>query len=333
MATGVLIIGLDNLSNKIIPFFKKASFKLYGFDFEVDKIDFYKNDIENSVATPLFELLKQADIIVLNTYFSKYENIFRLSPFIKINALIFNTNTCKNYMAELRKIILTKDKEFIPCNFSLFPNEVVINYDKFAKMSAIRELSELFNSLSIKTSVLDPLNNDLIFSNILHIPFLLEKIFLKKEKINLFSRDILSTLIFEDIILNKNLLVKNLLNLYNFLNNKNFNLFDLIKDNYISNKVINNEINGVQFKKLLFEKIIERTLINKGFEYYSKQIFNFNSDLYSFETLNSYYIKNKENLEIYSINIKDKINNLISFLESEQITISKLQKYLDQNSI
>ena len=55
---------------------------------------------------------------------------------------------------------------------------------------------------------------------------------------------------------------------------------------------------------------------------------NFDYLNYDINFLKSYYSKNKEDIEILLLLLKEKINNLICFLEFDNLTTVKLKKYL-----
>ncbi|MDD2840047.1 MAG: hypothetical protein PHY80_02865 [Rickettsiales bacterium] len=329
----VLTIGLNDLSKKITEYLRTVELNVLGFDFDVDKIESFYHDnlIKNDSKIILQDLLKQADIIILNTDISRYVDIFRLSPFIKNDCLIINTNSYKNIDDKIKENLKNKFVDFLPCNFAFFPKNVIMNFDKNSKMALMHSLSLFFKNINIKTSDLTPKENNLVISKIYHIPFLLDSVLFKINGANFISNDYIFECTYEDIILNKENILCDLENLSsNFPNIRNKNeTLSLLDENILltSNKNSETDITRTIFGKILIEK-----LMIKLFQYRSLKTYTDNLNLgylnYKTDFLKNYYSKNEEDIEILFLLLKEKINNLICFLEFENLTPNKLKKYL-----
>ncbi len=341
--SSVLIIGLNELANDIFNIIKKFGYSAFGFDFDIDKILFYKrnNIIENSSDLLLQDLLKQADIIILNIDFSKYENIIKALPFTKNDCLILNTNIYKENSRQIKESLQNRTENFMPCNFLLFPHTVVMNQDETYKMNVILKASNFFKSININTSTLSPVDNDEIFCSLYQIPFLLQKILFKNTDFCLIKNDLKYTkydFFYRDILLNKSNIISKL---DAFLNNLSLikeedTLFDLI-DNYEiqcikekdENVNKNNIITEEIILKILTEKVFIKTFINRDIEYFL-DIKNMNFDYikYNNEDIKEYFLSHKSNIEVLSILVKEKIINLSSLLQFDDFPLDKLIKYL-----
>lgn len=328
----ILIIGLNDLSKKITEHLRAAKLDIFGFDFDVDKIELFYCDslIKNNSKVILENLLKQADIVILNMDSSRYKDIFKLSPFLKNDSLIINTNSYKELDSVIKEDLKNKLADFLPCNFSFFPKNVVMNFDKNSKMTIIHSLSMFFKNINIKISNLNPEENNSVFSKIYHIPFLLDSTLFKIHSTNFISNDFIFNHIYKDIILNKKNISSDLKNLMsNFLNIKNENeVLSLLNENILlTSNNSETEINTTIFGKILIEKLMIKLFQYRNLKTY---IDNINLDYANYKTdfLSNYYLKNKEDIEIILLLLKEKINNLICFLELDNLTPAKLKKYL-----
>ncbi len=337
----VLVVGLDKLSRKIISSLKLAKCGVTGFDFDVDRINLYNKQglISNSSSILLNDLLKEADIIILNIEYSKYEIIFRLLPFIKSDCLIVNTNIYKENIDQIRKRLQGRTNNFIPCNFLLFPSAVIMNYDIDTKMNFILKASNFFRDIKIKTSVLNPSENDKIFSKLYQIPYLLEKTLFKNNDYPLIFKETDYTeygFFFEDIILNRqNILlgiesfIDNLPNVKNMASTLEF--FDNNNLEYI--KPVENpktDIDDEIVLKILVEKVFIKTFIYRNLEYYIDLTYlNFDYVDYDMEAVKEYYIENKQAIEISMVIFREKIINLTSFIQFDDLPLNKFVKFLN----
>ncbi len=331
----VLIIGLDSLSQKVIKVLKNVDCNILGFDFDVDKINsFYRSSlITNSPHIILNDLLKESDVIIINIEYSRYKDVFKLVPFIKESCLILDTNIYKGNINEIKKMLQNRRDNFIPCNFLLFPNNIILNYDTNTKMNTIRQASDFFHKINLKTSVLDPKDNDGIFCRLYQIPYLFEHVLFKNSP----SHFVLDSnkyddydFFFNDIILNKSSILNGI---KTFLSNipdmkgefdiKRFleeNSLNCIKTKVNTNKVIDDDV----AIKILFEKIFIKSFISKDSEYYiDLSYLNFEYQKYSIKSIEEYYLNNVENVRVSLMIIKEKIISLSSFLQFDDISISK----------
>lgn len=337
----VLVVGLDKLSRKIISSLKLAKCGVTGFDVDVDKISLYNKQglISNSSSVLLNDLLKEADIIILNIEYSKYEIIFRLLPFIKSDSLIINTNIYKENIDQIRKRLQARTNNFIPCNFLLFPTTVIINYDIDTKMNFILKASNFFNDIKIKTSILNPSENDKIFSKLYQIPYLLQKTLFKNNDYSFIFNETDYTeygFFFEDIILNqRNILldiesfisdlpnVKDTKLTLEFFDNNNLEYTKPIKK-------VKTDIDDKILLKILIEKVFIKTFIYRNLEYYiDLKYLNFDYFDYDIEAVKEYYLENKQTIEILMVIFKERIINLTSFLAFEDIPLNKFLKFLN----
>ena len=337
----VLIVGLDKLSRKIISSLKLAKYEVIGFDLDVDRINLFNKQglISNSPTTSLNDLLKEADTIILNIELSKYEIIFKLLPFIKNDCLIINTNTYKENINQIRKRLRNRSNNFIPCNFLLFPDTVIMNYDIDTKMDFILKTSNFFKNIKIKTSVLSPDENDKIFSRLYQIPYLLEKTLFKNSDYSFVFKETEYTkyeLFFEDIMLNKQNI---LLEISDFIDNlpnikdtaSILELFDNNNLKYV--KLAKNQQADIDDEiviKILFEKIFIKTFVYGDLEsYVDLSYLNFDYPKYDMEQIKEYYLKNKQSVEISMMIFKEKIINLTSFLRFDDLPLNKFIKFLN----
>lgn len=336
----VLIIGLNELSKKVVSFIKKSDFNVLGFDFDIDKINsFHRSDlIDNDSKILLNDLLRESDIIILNTDFSKYENIFKLLPFIKKDVLILNTNTYKGNVEKIKKQLKGLSDNFIPCNFLLFPNNVVLNHDSETKMKTILEASKFFKDAQIKTSVLNPAENDKIFGSLFQYPFLLENILFRNTNLNFISpnADYFNyDFFYEDILLNKKDILSDIETFLDNIPNIKIegSLTKLIDENISKfpkkNIGLYQDINDEIFIKIILEKIFIKTFVNRQAEdYLDPKLFIFDCVKYSNNDIKKYSIENKSNVEISMIIMKEKIINLSSFLQFDDLPLQKFMKYI-----
>ena len=336
----VLIVGLDGLSKKIISCVKKADYKATGFDFDVDKItSYFKQDlIINNSDTILNDLLKRADVIILNTDFAKYSSIFRLLPFIKNDCLILDTRIYKENVATIRKSLGVRGDNFIPCNFTLFPDKVIMNYDNNTKMNIILAASNFFQNLKIKTSVLSPAENDRIFANLYQIPYLLNQILFKEGNFYFISNNtglINYSFFFEDILLNRKNVTEGILNfLDNIPNAKDSSsILSLLNEdsNYLKSKGdYESNITEEILLKIIFEKIFIKTYISRSVEYYiDLKLLNFDCTKYSINAVKEYFSKNRGIFEISLVISKEKLISISSFLQIENLPLNKFMKFLN----
>lgn len=329
----ILLVGLNDISKRIAEYLRTKELNIRGFDFDVDKIEnFYQeNLIENDSKIILQDLLKQTDIVILNLNFSRYKDVFKLSPFIKNDSVIINTNSYKG-IKKTKEITNNKFEEFLQCNFAFFPKNVVMNFDKTSKMKIIHSLSLFFKSINIKTSNLTPEENDIIFSKVYHIPFLFDKILFKMNNTNFIFKNGIFECIYEDIILNKENIIfdlKNFLSAFPNIQNEN-EISKLIEENNLL--AFNNKLKSDMTRTIFGKILIEKLMINL-FQYRNLKVYidNLNLDYvdYDIKFLKDYYLKNKEDLEILLLLLKEKINNLICFLEFDNLTPIKLKRYLE----
>jgi len=330
----ILIIGLNDITRKITEYLRTKDLNILGFDFDVDKIeDFYQeNLIKNNSQTILQDLLKKVDVIILNIAISRYKDIFKLSPFIKNDCLIININSYKEPESKIKEELQNKFNEFSQCNFAFFPKNVVMNFDKNSKMNLIHLLSLFFKTINVKTSSLNSEENNIIFSKVYHIPFLLDNILFKINSENFLFKNDIFEFIYEDIISNKINILSDLKNIFsNFPNIKNKNeTLNLIDENILitaHNNKFETDINKTIFGKILIEKLMIKLFQYRNLKTY---IDNLNIDYVNYDTdfLKNFYLKNEEDIEILLLLLREKLNNLISILELDNLTSIKLKKYL-----
>lgn len=339
--SNVLIIGLDKLANDVFTRLKMFGYETFGFDFDIDKILFYKknNIIKNSSDSLLQNLLKEADVIILNVDFSKYENIIKLLPFTKSDCLILNTNIYKGNSEQIKLSLQNRIENFMPCNFLLFPNTIVMNQDETYKMNVILKASNFFKSIKIYTSILSPKDNDEFFSSLYQIPYLLQKTLFKDTDFYLIKNSFKYTkydFFYRDIFLNKkNIIIKldNFLNNLSLIKNKEA-LFELIDDcniQKIKKEPIKNEsiITEEIILKILIEKIFLKTFINRDREFFlDMENMNFDYINYNSADIKEYFSLHKSNIEVLTIFVKEKVINLSSLLQFDDFPLNKLIKYL-----
>jgi hypothetical protein len=329
----VLLIGLNDLSKKIIEYLKVKNVNILGFDFDVDKIELFCQNglIKNDAKVILEDLLKQSDIIILNVELLRYCDIFKLSPFIKSECAIINTNSFKETNNFMRKILNNRFDNFLPCGFVFFPKNVTMNFNTDLKMSLISSLSSFFKSVNIKTSILTLEENNDVFSKMYHIPFLLDKILFKINNSTFISDDNIFDCTYEDIILNKENVLINLKNLISHIPDSKHEdkTLDLLDENIllVSNNS-NNKISRAIFGKVLIEKIMINLF---HYRYLKTYVDNLNLDYANYDRkyLKNYYTENKEDIEILLLLLREKISNLISFLELDALNSNKLKRYLE----
>ncbi len=340
--SSVLVIGLDDLAIKIFDRAKEYGFQTLGFDFDVDKIFAYKkkNIIINSPETLLNDLLKIADIIILNVEFAKYEIIAKQIPFTKNNCLIFNTNIYKKNTLHLKSLFQNRTENFMPCNFLLFPETVVMNQDETYRMSTILQASNFFRSIGIYTSVLSPNDNDDIFSALYQIPYLLQKTLFKNTDLYLLEDDSKYTnysFFYSDILLNKkDIIVKLDMFLNNLLSIKDEDLFFNLMDSYniqskqVSQRYTSDKITEEVVLKILIEKIFLKTFVNRDVEnFLDIENMNFDYLQYRSSEVKKYFLLHKSNIEILMMFVKEKIINLSSLLQFDDFPINKFIRYLN----
>ncbi|HSQ97801.1 MAG TPA: hypothetical protein VLL98_03735 [Rickettsiales bacterium] len=329
----VLLIGLNDLSKKMIKHLKSTSVNTFGFDFNIDKVElFHQNGlIKNNSKTILEDLLKQMDILILNIDISRYKYVFKLSPFIKPECLIINTNSYKEDDETMKNILNNKFEDFVPCNFSFFPKNVVMNFDVDSKMTVIHSLSLFFKSINVKTSALTIKENNLVFSQIYHIPFLLDKLLFKINNTNFISKDNISEDIYEDIISNKSNIsthLKNLISNIPDIQNEE-KILELLNENILLTSTNSKtEIARTTFGKVIIEKLMIRLFQYRDLKAYTDNI-NLAYTNYKADFLKNYYLTNKEDIEILLLLLKEKINSLIALFELNDLNSSKLKKYLE----
>lgn len=340
--SSVLVIGLDDLAIKIFDRAKEYGFQTLGFDFDVDKIFAYKkkNIIINSPETLLNDLLKIADVIILNTELSKYEIIAKQIPFTKNNCLIFNTNTCKKNISRLKSLFQNRMENFMPCNFLLFPETVIMNQDETYRMSTILQASNFFRSMRIYTSVLSPNDNDDVFCSLYQIPYLLQKTLFKNTDLYLLEDDSKYTnysFFYSDILLNKkDIIVKLDIFLNNLLSIKDEDLFFNLMDSYdIQSKQSNQRYSSDKITeevvlKILIEKVFLKTFVNRDVEnFLDIENMNFDYLQYRSSEVKKYFLLHKSNIEILMMFVKEKIINLSSLLQFDDFPINKFIRYLN----
>ena len=333
--TCVLIVGLDSLAEKITQNIDNSKYEIFGFDFDVDKMLHFNQSgyIKNNPKIILNELLKLSDIIILNTEFINYPNVFKLSPFIKNDALIINTNSYKGNMVQINNILGSKNSEFIPCNFALFPYNVMMNYDKSSKMTQIMRLSSFFRDGRISTSVLSQLDNDKIMAKILHIPFIFDKLFTKEPKYFNFMN---YNFIYQDILLNRtNILIE----LDLFLDKLpeiryDHRIIPLIDENNIKNLrtpvVLDRGVDHDIASKILIEKVFISSIVDRTCEeYFTLPLYNFEYKKYEKRAIIEYILSNKNELDMNYLLIKERVINLQSLLRFDDISVTRLIRSLN----
>lgn len=336
----ILIIGLDNLSKKIILHAKKVGCKVMGFDFDIDiTASFFKQKlIENDPNIILNDLLKKADAIILNTELAKYAPIFRLVPFIKSDCLILDTRIYKGKIEQIKKSLGIRGDNFMSCNFTPFPDEVVITHDNNVRLALILAVSNFFNDLKIKTSTLKPLENDRIFANLYQIPYFLDKILFKSDDLHFVTSnsDFANySFFFEDITLNKNNIIKGIHAFLDGIPNGRDTkaIKSIIKDhnNLLKpNNKVKKEITDEAVFKIIFEKIFIKTCVPTAVEYYVDFNFlNFDYAKYDMNEVENYLMDNKDIFEISITILKEKIINLSSLLQFEDMPLAKFIKILN----
>ena len=331
----ILVVGLDRFSRKIIDYLQKFDVEIFGFDFDVDKIEvfFNKKLIKNNSKTILEKLLKDVNYIILNVDFQKYKNIFKLSPFIPENCLIVDLTSCKNSFSNYKNVINGKNLNFLPCNFAFFPKIVVMNFDNNFKMNLLQMTTNFLSNFNLKISNLTIENNNLIFSKIFHIPYIFDKIFLNTHILNFLIENNDYTRIYQDIFYNRKNIVNDLEKIIqNFVSNSNKDIFEKILDEDVflpkfKEKKI--EISNSVFCKILLEKLMIKLF---QYRFYKEYLDNLNLDYlkYDDEFLKEYYNKNKDDIEILFLLFKEKIENFIAFLNGENLTDEKIKKYLER---
>lgn len=342
--SNVLIIGLDFLSEKIINSIKKTDCVVYGFDFDVDKIELFKskNLINNSISIILNDLLKKSDYVILNIEYSKYKNVLKLLPFTKNDCLILNVNCLKENDNEIKKLMKNRMENFMPCNFLLFPKEVVLNYDKETTMNLILKTSNFFHEIGVKTSVLDANENDKIFCNLYQMPYLFEYTLFKNSEyhfINEANDYDKYNFFFDDMILNKkNILEKIRLFISNMpdLNNDN-SIGELLKNNKLDSskslKTLKTEVNNSVVLKIIFEKIFLKSFVDRASEFYLNfKYLNFDYIDYDMKSVEEYCLGNFENIKVSMMIMKEKVISLSSFLQFDGISLDKkhIQEFLNK---
>lgn len=339
----VLIIGLDLLSEKIINCLKKVKYNTFGFDFDVDKIELFnkKKLIDNSPSIILNDLLKKSDIVVLNIEYSKYKNVFKLLPFTKSDCLILNVNMYKENTNKIKSLLQNREDNFMPCNFLLFPNNIVLNYDVNTKMNVILKSSNFFHEIGLKTSVLDPKENDEIFCNLYQIPYLFEYTLFKNLTPHFISqKDDYDNynFFFDDIILNKkNILDKIRLFISNMPDIQNISYIkDFLENNSIGfikqSRIVDKDVDDVLISKILFEKTFIKSFVNNSSEYYlDLKYLNFDYLKYDMKAVEEYCLNNIENTKISLMIMKEKLISLSSFLQFDDISLNKkhIQQFLN----
>lgn len=336
----ILIIGLDALAKKILSLIISPEFSIYGFDFDVDKINFYyKNGlILNSPVVVLNDLLKKSNVIILNVEYSKYEIVLRHSPFILDDCLIINTNIYKGNVEQTKKRLKNRQANFIPCNFLLFPKLVIMNYGADAKMNFILRTSNFFRDINVKTAVLNPDENCDIFGKLFQIPYLLEKALLKHNghPFIFYNIDYANYgTFFEDIVLNRQTI---LLSLKNFIDNIpdlknselmiNFLTYNIPGGNK-TDKNLKTVLDDDIFLKILIEKIFMQTFVSRNLEHYIDLLdINFDCGNYSLEAIKKYYLENQRTCEILTTMLREKMTNLTSFLGLDDLSVNDFATFL-----
>ncbi len=340
--SNVLVIGLDELADKIFERVEQSGHQALGFDFDVDKTFQYKakDIIANLPNSSLADLLKLADIIILNIDFSKYESISKSIPFTKNNCLIFNTNICKKNSLQIKSLLQNRADNFLPCNFLLFPEVVIMNQDETYRMSTILLTSNFFKSIKMNTSVLSPNDNDNIFCSLYQIPYLMQKTLFKNTDLYLLEDESKYTnynFFYQDLLLNKKE-ITNKLDI--FLNNlfliKDEDDFFNLMDNYNvqtqlkERKIANDKITEEVVLKILIEKVFIKTFLNRDVEtYLDIENINFDYLQYKSSEVKKYYLLHKSNIEILVMFVKEKIINLSSLLQFDDFPITKFIRYLN----
>ena len=340
--SNVLVIGLDTLADKIFERVEKCGHQTLGFDFDVDKTFQYraKDIINNLPNSSLVDLLKISDVIILNIDYSKCENISKSIPFTKSNCLIFNTNICKKNSLQIKSLLQNRADNFLPCNFLLFPEVVIMNQDETYRMSTILLTSNFFKSIRINTSVLSPNDNDNIFCSLYQIPYLIQKTLFKNTDLYLLEDETKYTnynFFYQDLLLNKKE-ITNKLDI--FLNNlfliKDEDDFFNLMDNYNvqtklkERKIVNDKITEEVVLKVLIEKVFIKTFLNRDIEgYLDTENINFDYLQYKSSEVKKYFLLHKSNIEILVMFVKEKIINLSSLLQFDDFPITKFIRYLN----
>jgi len=332
----ILVIGLDEFSREIILYFTQFYHDIFGFDFDADKMNSYNNNhlIVNNSSIALNVLLKNADFIILNIDVSKYDNIFKLSPFIGAQCIITNVNTCKHNYKRVQELLLNKSGNFIPNNFLFFPNKIIINSSENSKIQIIRDMANFYKNANIATEILPLSVNNLVFKLSYQIPLLFDKILLNGTGLFLLSDNISEyNIIYKDIFSNKREIIKDLEEIIETFprTKSDADILDFLDRNILISAPNIGEftaIDGNVMLKIFVEKLLIKTYVRKGAEsLIDLSHIKFDYPKYDKTFLNAYFIKNKVSLETLAFLAKEKIISLISFMKVEYTSFSSLLRY------
>ena len=332
----ILFIGLDSLVETIINYLNKTDIKIYGYDFKYEKIDhFYqKNIITNSDESNLKKIIKNINIVILNISYTDYNKIDFIIKSLNKDTFILNTNIYKEDSNNIETDFF-KNKKFLSCNFLLFPEKIIINYDEKTNINLIFEVSKFLKKLNSQIYNLKIKENNEIFSILYQIPYLINKFFFSgsdQKIINENKKFINRDLFLEDIILNKNINIKNineLLSTLNLIKNKN-DLENLLKS---KNDYQLNTTDDKIDMSICFKIIIEKIYI-KNFSflfknlYYDNNYLKFSNFDYNIDLVKDFLTKDENNLTHIIDIIKEKLKTIISFLQIKTKDIEKMKELL-----
>jgi hypothetical protein len=334
MQKKILIVGLDELSENIINKITKE-YEIFGCDFDLNKVNtFYRNNLiknDSSVNANIF--FKETDFIILNVSFLNYGKIYKFLSLIKDDCLIIDTNSYKGNISSIKTIFNDKFKKFLPCNFLLFPDNIIINIGNDSNMQLVKNAYTFFKSIEICTMSLTHEENELIFTEIYHVPFLLQEMLFRSSSFFFFEKDkIFLQKIVDDILLNNKNIINTCLKISNELEKlKNKELIiQLIKNNNLikKNVSLDVEIDTDMSIKILLEKIlISFAKENNYIGYIDTLQINFNYKIYDEEKIIQYFAKLND-FDILILILKEKIRNLISILSFADINVDKFLKFL-----
>lgn len=335
----LLIIGLDKLGCNIIKLAQNIGYNVFGYDFDFNKIQelYDMQNIMNTTTTTLDYLLNNADIIILNIKYEDYHKILYNPDIIKGNALILNTNSCKANIVAIKNMLANRSNNFLPCNFTLFPHNIIINRTEDTKMNLIYSTQRVFEQFKLNMLFMKPEINDYVFGALYSLPYIIDKTFFRDLEYNFINRDttyLNYNYFLEDIILNisvmKELLQKLLSSVIALKTNQNivgllnYNVSYLKKVNFPETK-----INNKNALKILVEKLFISAYINSSMEnYIDKKLFNFQYVCYSMPAVLEYLTENPTSFDRITTVIKERIINLFSFLQTDNLTTKKFSKLL-----
>jgi prephenate dehydrogenase len=234
----ILIIGLDKRGCNLARFLREK--KLYGevSGYDLD-FDFFKNAVDkeiiNNKTNDNFEkIIIRSDFIILNIPLNKYDTIFlKISSFVQKSCIITDINSSKEYIYKNKKIKLNIRKEnFIQSNLlfnidkisKAINKKVLINSSINSNLENINRLSLFWKMYGFDTENMNVNDNDILISKTLHLPFLLKYLVEKKIKGKNFFVNFTKNerYLFEDILSNKDNVVKTLNNFIDLMRKLDF---------------------------------------------------------------------------------------------------------------